>query len=158
VIGGQRGQAMPKSDIQRSKPTPRRESVALPESSASFGRKLDQRRTSDKRRAISPASTDQREAVRDRACVVCRQGPCDPAHVIDRSIGGDDHPDAVVPLCRTCHTAYDEGGMDLLPYLEPHYRDAQAYAVSLVGIARAYDRITNSRTVQPGVESRNRAA
>jgi hypothetical protein len=58
-------------------------------------------------------------------------------HVIPRSLGGTDHPDDVVPGCRRCHGLYDTGQLDLLPFLEPHYRREQARAVELVGLEAA---------------------
>lgn len=96
---------------------------------------------------ISPASPEQRAKVKDRACIICRRfaGHCHPAHLIDRSIGGDDDPRAVVPLCAADHRAYDEQGFDLLPYLEPNYREELAYAVECVGLLNALNRITNQR-------------
>lgn len=97
------------------------------------------------RKAISPASVAQRQKVRDRACLACANQPCQPAHVIDRSLGGCDHPDCVVPLCAPCHRAYDEGALDLLPLLEPHYREEQMHAVEHLGLERARLRITNDR-------------
>lgn len=88
------------------------------------------------------ASKAQREKIAGEFCVVCGDSPCDPAHTIDRSLGGDDHPDCVVPLCRRHHRWYDEQGLDLLPFIG---RVEQAYAVSLVGLEAAYRRLTNSR-------------
>lgn len=95
-------------------------------------------------RGISPATPAQRAAVEGRACIVCASHPCDPAHVIDRSMApsaGDD-PRATVPLCRRCHELYDDGSLDLSPYLEPHWRSAVAWAVEAVGLFRAVRRIT----------------
>lgn len=93
------------------------------------------------------ASPAQRLKVRDAACIVCASpAPSDPAHVIPRSLGGKDHHNDVVPLCRRCHGLYDTGELDLLPFLEPWYRREQERAVELVGIAAAYRRITNTRT------------
>lgn len=63
----------------------------------------------------------------------------DPAHVIPRSRGGDMSADAVVPLCRSCHSAYDAGGLELLSALT---RVEQVHAVELVGIAEAFRRTT----------------
>ena len=98
-----------------------------------------------KRRPISPATREQRNKVRDCLCVSCGSlGPCDPAHLIDRSLcpsGGDD-PRAVVPLCRFCHTAYDDHRLSLLEFLEPHYREEIAFAVERVGLVTAYKRLT----------------
>lgn len=99
-----------------------------------------------KPRTISPASPAQRSKVRLAPCLRCESlGPCDPAHLIDRSEGGGDDPRAVVPLCRMCHRLYDDGKADLLPHLEPYYREELAYAVELVGLIRALERITNER-------------
>lgn len=83
--------------------------------------------------------------MRGKGCVVCDQGPCHPAHLIDRSLGGDDHPLAVVPLCPAHHRAYDEGGLSLLEHLEPRWRDELAHAVRLVGMVAALQRVTNER-------------
>jgi hypothetical protein len=98
-------------------------------------------------RGVSPASPAQREKIKDRACIVCRSTHVHPAHLIDRSIGGDDDARAVVPLCPNCHRQYDEGTLDLLPYLEPHWRDEAAYAVQLIGLSRAYRRISNETRI-----------
>jgi hypothetical protein len=98
------------------------------------------------RASISPATPAQRERVKDRACIVCAAHPCDPAHLIDRSLapGGGDATVMVVPLCRSCHRDYDEGSLDLLSYLEPHWRDAVAVAVEEIGLLRTLKRITKS--------------
>lgn len=69
----------------------------------------------------------------------------DPAHVIPRARVGPpegDDPRNIVPLERLTHMAYDAGNLDLLPYLT---LSEQAYAVELVGIAEAYQRITGER-------------
>lgn len=71
-------------------------------------------------RAISPASPEQREKCRGRVCVNCADpGPCDPAHLTPRSLGGCDHPDCVLPLCRGCHSLLDlnDPAIDLTPVL-----------------------------------------
>lgn len=106
------------------------------------------RKPSPKRNGFA-ASPAQREAVRGKACLVCRQQPTEPAHVVDRSLGGCDHALCTVPLCRRDHDLYDQGQLDILPFLEPHHREIQQHAVGHLGIARAYDRLTNTRTVQP---------
>jgi hypothetical protein len=103
------------------------------------------RREAPRRRSISPASNAQRAKVRDRACIVCARGPCHPAHLIDRALGGNDDPRAVVPLCPSCHRLYDDGTLSLLEHLEPRWREELAYAVELVGMLAALQQITNSR-------------
>jgi hypothetical protein len=74
-----------------------------------------------RRAPISPASIEQREKIKGRACVNCAQGPCDPAHLVPRGLGGCDHPDCVLPLCRNCHDRLDgrapRSGLDLSPVL-----------------------------------------
>jgi 5-methylcytosine-specific restriction endonuclease McrA len=77
-----------------------------------------------------------------RACV--RAHAVDAAHIIPRSrisIGGEDERN-IIPLCRACHAAYDQGTLDILPVLT---REEQAYAAELVGLAEAYRRTTNAR-------------
>jgi hypothetical protein len=103
-----------------------------------------------KLRAISPASPAQRDFTRDRGCLVCgtRQTVVDPAHVIDRSVLGEgqDEQLAVVPLCRPHHVAYDNGRLDLLPYLESEgWREHLAFAVARYGLVRTLERVTNVR-------------
>ena len=76
----------------------------------------------------------------DPFCRVCgARDMIDPAHVVPRSRGADCEADAVVGLCRSCHTDYDGGRLELLPHLT---RADQVHAVRLVGIAEAYRRTT----------------
>jgi 5-methylcytosine-specific restriction endonuclease McrA len=92
-----------------------------------------------RRRGISEASAGQREKVAGARCLVCGRVPCDPAHLVPRSLGGCDEADCVVPLCRPCHRDFDGRRLDLLPYLEPRYRTELAHAllhVGLVGLVR----------------------
>jgi hypothetical protein len=100
-----------------------------------------------KRRPISQASPEQRAAVAGKACVVCRETPTDPAHLIPAGMcpDGDGDPRAVVPLCRSHHRAFDQGGLDLLPFLEPHYRNELAFAVERFGLMSTVRRVTNQR-------------
>lgn len=73
------------------------------------------------------ASKAQRDKVRLLPCVGCGHGDdgfgfqeetgVDPAHLWPRGKGGCDHPDCVLPLCRTCHRLFDQGELDLLPRL-----------------------------------------
>lgn len=68
------------------------------------------------------------------------------AHIIPRSRisagrGGEEALN-IIPLCRWCHRAYDELGVDFSGYLTmPEWE----YAVGLVGEAEARRRITNKR-------------
>jgi len=92
------------------------------------------------------ASEAQRAKVAAERCIVCHTPTrIDPAHVIPRSLGGCDHPDCVVALCRLHHRAYDRGRLDLVPYLEPGFRREAAHAVLHVGLARALRRISGER-------------
>jgi hypothetical protein len=72
--------------------------------------------------------------------LVCERWPVDPAHLVPRSRGGCDHPDCVIPLCRTHHRLYDKAGLSLLPYLGRGWRRERAHArthVSLGALTRA---------------------
>lgn len=114
--------------------------------------------TTAKRKPVSVASTRQRAAVKDRACVVCARGPVDPAHLLPRGLAddGDGDPRAVVPLCRECHREYDTDGLSLLEHLEPRFRSELAFAVERVGLLRTLKRVTNLDWVP--IERTNRAA
>jgi len=77
----------------------------------------------------------------DPACRVCGGGNVEAAHLVHRSRGAKkfSEADLIVPLCRVHHHAFDFGQLELLPYLS---NDEQAAAVRLLGIVRAYDRLT----------------
>ena len=80
---------------------------------------------------------------REGCCRACgARGTLDAAHVVARSLGGDDSELATVPLCRGCHTAFDEHALDLLPVLT---KAEQAHAVNLVGLYQAWHAITGQR-------------
>src|SRR5688500_4360271 len=94
-------------------------------------------------RAPFAASDAQRAKILGGACVVCRQTKgITPAHLAPRSLGGCDHPDCVVPLCFMHHRAYDTGRLDVLPYLEPRWRQEVAHAVGHLGLIGAHRRLT----------------
>jgi len=80
-----------------------------------------------------------------RSCLVCGRSDVDPAHLVPRSRGGCDHPECVVPLCRRCHRAFDDGRLDLLPYLEPHRRAELAHALQHLGLLALLERLTAER-------------
>ena len=80
---------------------------------------------------------------REGRCRVCRSlDSLDPAHVVPRSLGGEQGDLAVIPLCRVCHTAYDSFRLDLIPFLT---YEEQAEAVRVVGIERARRRLGGER-------------
>lgn len=90
--------------------------------------------------------TAMHSKVEEATCRVCGCVPVDPAHIVPRSRisagrGGED-PRNCVALCRIHHAAFDQGKLDILPYLT---LEEQAYAVELVGLAEAYQRTTNTR-------------
>jgi hypothetical protein len=103
------------------------------------------RRTPRRRLLVSPASEGQRAKVAGHGCLVCRRSPVDPAHLVPRSLGGCEHPDCVVPLCRSCHRAYDRGALDVLPHLEPEYRLELAHPLCHVGRLALLRRVTGAR-------------
>ena len=82
-------------------------------------------------------------------CRVCGSSwRLEAAHVIPRSRvrpGMGEDPRNIVPLCGDqCHPAYDQGRLDLLPYLTA---SEQAYAVEIDpgGLMGALQRVTNAR-------------
>jgi hypothetical protein len=108
-----------------------------------------------RRSQLGHCTPAQRERVRGLACIVCGRhaDSCHPAHVIDRGMVGIEAADdvrAVVPLCPGpggCHRAYDEGRLDLSPYLEPWWRDSQEWAAGAIGLFRAARRISGQRSI-----------
>jgi predicted restriction endonuclease len=96
-----------------------------------------------KRRGWSHAWEKTRTEGECRACSSTQI--VDPAHLVPRSRvteGGED-PRNIIPLCRLCHMAFDQGtGLDVLPYLT---LEEQSYVVGLVGIAEAFRRTTGVR-------------
>ncbi len=100
----------------------------------------DQRRGTS--RAPFAASDAQRAKIRGGACVVCQQTKgITPAHLATRSLGGCDDPACVVALCWMHHRAYDTGRLELLPYLEPRWREEVAHAVLHLGLIGALRRL-----------------
>ena len=100
------------------------------------------------RRSFTPASVEQRHAVRHRSCLVdASHRGIEPAHLIPRRmlVEGQEDPRAVVPLCPACHRLYDSGELDLLPYLEPVFRAELAFAVERFGLISTLRRVTNER-------------
>jgi hypothetical protein len=103
---------------------------------------------------LGHCTPEQKERVANQVCIVCGGffGVCDPAHVIPRghpkmsNVAADDVR-AVVPLCRVDHIFFDKGQTDLLPYLEPAWRDSQEWAAGAVGLASAMRSITGDRSV-----------
>jgi hypothetical protein len=92
------------------------------------------------------ASAGQRWHVSGEACANCGQGPgCDPAHLVPRSLGGCDDALCVIPLCRACHRAYDQGLLDIEAALEPKYRAELAHALQHVGLEGLRRKVSNRR-------------
>jgi hypothetical protein len=61
---------------------------------------------------------------------------------VPRAEGGCDEPDCVVPLCRSHHRRFDRGELELLPYLEPHFRAELAHALRHLGLGSLFRRVT----------------
>lgn len=105
------------------------------------------KRTPTKRTPISLASPAQKEKVLregHRNSFALDGTQPDPAHIIPRGLGGCDHEDCVCPLSRGAHRDYDNGKLDLLPYLN---RKEQAHAVEHLGLIGALKRITNKNWI-----------
>jgi hypothetical protein len=102
-----------------------------------------------KRTPLGHCTPLQKARVSGQTCIVCGSwfDKCEAAHVIPRGhskmspVAADD-PRAVVPLCPWDHRLYDEGKIDLLPHLEPAWREAQEWAAGAVGLATALRVIT----------------
>lgn len=72
---------------------------------------------SQPKKAISPASEEQRAKVEGALSIVSGKTPCDPTHLWDRRLGGCDDPLCVAPTTRFEHREYEEKRLDILPAL-----------------------------------------
>jgi hypothetical protein len=101
---------------------------------------------------LGHCTLEQKERVAGQVCAVCGEhfDCCEPAHVVPRghpkmsAVTADDVR-AVVPLCHADHRLFDEGKIDLLPHLEPAWRDSQEWAAGAVGLSSALRSITGDR-------------
>lgn len=103
------------------------------------------------------ASKAQREKVAGAVSIVSAQGPCDPCHLVPRSHGGCEHPDCVFPLTRLEHDAFDNGQLDVLPYLISHglwFELGHAITAHHYDPIRLADRCTGDRYVPAPENSR----
>lgn len=105
-----------------------------------------------KQTPLGHCTPEQKARVAEQVCIVCGSAfnACEPAHVVPRghpsmsAVAADDVR-AVVPLCHWDHRLFDEGKIDLLPHLEPAWRDSQEWAAGAVGLASALRSITGDR-------------
>jgi hypothetical protein len=51
----------------------------------------------------------------------------------------------VIPLCRACHRAFDDGRLELLRHLEPRFRSELAHALWHASLAWLVARVTAGR-------------
>lgn len=101
-----------------------------------------------KRSGFTPASPEQRAAVRERPSIVSGEQPCDAAHVTPRALGGCNDPLCVIPLTRQEHRAFDDGRLDVLPYMYAHgLYDEIAHAIQVhhIDLVSMLQRLTNER-------------
>jgi hypothetical protein len=54
---------------------------------------------------------------RESSCRACGMAYPEAAHIWPRSLGGTQDPDLILPLCRSCHTAFDHHRLDVLSLL-----------------------------------------
>jgi len=105
--------------------------------------------TKNARSGFTGASKEQRAKNRDSRCLVCGELGTDPAHLLPRSLLGEDqeHPLATIPLCRKHHREFDnDKTLDLLPY-EAAFSEEMAFAVRRGGWVTAGQVVTNTRWV-----------
>lgn len=120
---------IPKQPFERGKPTPRGD------------------RKPTKHKNPQRDWADPWDKVRDEGrCRRCHsRWMLDPAHIVPRSRlkpGPAENPLNIIVLCRKCHNAYDELGLDLSPFLTT---EEWEFAVGLVGESEARRRVTNKR-------------
>lgn len=93
------------------------------------------------------ASQEQRRKVECLLCAFCGSAACDPAHLTPRSLGGCDHPDCVIPLCRAHHRAFDLHQLDLEPVLaRPEWARERAHMASHMSLRGCIERLGGTRS------------
>lgn len=124
--------------------------------SAPIARTSEKKAPTGRKRALKrgkgfAASPEQRKAVRGKPCVVCGQdgyeAQVDPAHVYPRRLAACECAEGVVPMCRACHSRYDDPTQvfDLLPHLVAgryHPELVHAVAVHEVPLSELLERVT----------------
>jgi hypothetical protein len=114
------------------------------------------RRTARKRRPISPASPAQKAKIAGARCVHCGAPATDPMHLWPRDLGGCDDPSCVLPGCRACHRAFDEGALDLLADLVRHHKAEIAHAQLHTDPISLLERLTGCEVVLHARHTRQR--
>ena len=143
---------LPSSEV-KSNVTPIARLEKKPKAAKGLKRSQMERKPSTlKQTKLGKTTEAQKERCANRVCIVCGEwfGLCEPAHVVPRgtprvSDAAANDVRAVVPLCPGpdgCHRLFDEGEIDLLPHLEPAWRDSQEWAAGAVGLATAMRSIT----------------
>jgi hypothetical protein len=141
------------SSAAKSNVTPIARLEKKPKAAKGLKRSQMERKPSTLKKTVLGKTTEaQKERCADQVCVACGKwfGLCEPAHVVPRgtpklSDAAADDVRAVVPLCPGldgCHRKFDENRLDLLPHLEPTWRDSQEWAAGAVGLASALRSIT----------------
>jgi hypothetical protein len=84
-------------------------------------RKILSAGSSTPRKPVSVASPEQRaKRIAGASIVSGETRGLDAAHLCSRGLGGCDDADCTVPLTHAEHVAFDDGKLDLLPYLVAH--------------------------------------
>jgi len=123
--------------------------MALKRTELSRGTGLKRKPSTLKRTPLGHASKAQKEKVlREGLRIAPVDGwpteAIDAAHICPRAIGGCDSEDCIIPLTRHQHRLYDEGKLDILPYLS---RAEQSHVVGHLGILSALKRTTGETYV-----------
>lgn len=86
--------------------------------------------SSSKRKPVAIASREQAAKRAAGASIISgKTAGLDAAHICPRDLGGCSHELCVVPLTRAEHRAFDDGELDLLPYLVPLHTAEIAHAL-----------------------------
>jgi hypothetical protein len=93
------------------------------------------RRRTETRSRRTKASAAQRRKVAGLGCLVCGRAPVDPAHLVPQRLGGCDHRDCVIALCRVHHRLFDEARLRLDVYVGAEQAAEMAHALRHVGAA-----------------------
>lgn len=90
----------------------------------------------------------------EECCRYCGSGQSlDPAHLWPRSLGGSMDTNNIVPLCRTCHTEFDSGSLDILSRLS--LEEQLQVVIESGSIERARNHLIGRRRSQADDDTRS---
>lgn len=90
-----------------------------------FPKNTKKKKKSAKKNALKKCRINDpklRAQFKKNPCIICKQYPTDPCHIRSRGAGGDDVPDNLISLCRSCHIIQHQYGLVAMAEKYPQFR------------------------------------